>query len=145
LKRANNNHRAGAVARPLLAAALAFGACAIPAHAQEQPTDAPRREFNEADQQAIHEAQQRFNGCTDQASAESLSEYADVRRVLGVAVEHCAGVLEELNRTLLANGLDQGLLYGVVRGIKSRTIQRLLPQLMAARAQQQQQQVPTGP
>lgn len=143
LKRPDNTRCRAVSARPLLAAALALCTCALPLFAQEQPAAAPRRQFDDTDLQAIHDAQERFDGCTEQAAAGSLADYADVRQALGVAVQHCAGILDELNRSRMADGLDQGLLYGVLRGIKSRTIQRLLPQLMAARAQQQQ--VPDGP
>ena len=128
--------RNGTGARPLIAAVLVLCGWAASAFAQQQG-DATRREFSDADQQAIYEAQEQFDGCTEQAAVASLQDDVDVRRVLGNAVQHCAGTLDELNRSLVASGLDPGLLYGVIRGIKSHTIQRLLPQLMAARAQLQ--------
>ncbi|GEM_PF-3369857 len=77
----------------------------------------------------------KYDECLQQQTQAMFNDYEDVRRLTDQAMVNCRPALAELERNLKNQKLDPGLTAGYVRHVRDSSVRRLLPQLMAAKAQ----------
>jgi hypothetical protein len=78
---------------------------------------------------------QKYDQCLQQQAQAMFNDYEDVRQLTDQAMIKCRPALAELEQNLKDQKLDPGLTTGYVRHVRDSTVRRLLPRLMAARAQ----------
>ena len=92
--------------------------------------------LNNEDHRLINITTLNFNVCVQQAAAEELNKYTDVKEIAGRAVNHCDSELKQL-RDELSVKMNPVAFSGLERHIKNRAIKKLLLQLMYHKSAQQ--------
>lgn len=96
--------------------------------------DALRRSLSGEDHEMINAGNLEYNRCLQEQAMVHADNFEDVRAIAGQAVEECSGILDDLEDSLDEARIDPGFYGGIVSGIKSKAIRRILPGIMMYKA-----------
>lgn len=96
---------------------------------------AETNDVSDQTREAMMRGAQKYDQCLQQQAQAMFNDYEDVRQLTDQAMVRCRPALAELEQNLQDQKLDPGLTSGYVRHVRDSTVRRLLPRLMAARAQ----------
>lgn len=88
--------------------------------------------MNDADRRAMVEYNRSFSECLRKQAVPLLEQYPDIREVADRASASCADMVAPLSAHLVERGFEPAFADSVERSVKSRSLQRFLPELMAA-------------
>jgi hypothetical protein len=88
--------------------------------------------MNDADRQAMVTYNSSFSACLRKQAAPLLDQHPDIREVADKASAACEQSVEPLSAHFVERGFDPAFAESVERSVKSRSLQRFLPELMAA-------------
>ncbi|MEX2524230.1 MAG: hypothetical protein WD750_04670 [Gammaproteobacteria bacterium] len=92
--------------------------------------DVLRRSLSGEDHEMINAGNLEYNRCLQKQAMAHADDYDDVRAVAGQAVEECTGILDNLKSDLDQRRIDPDFYDGIINGIKSKAIRRIMPGIM---------------
>lgn len=92
-------------------------------------------EISDADRATMMDATQHYNICLHEKADAMFSQYEDVRQLADAAMKECETILSELDAKLLRANVAEDFRLGYIRHTKNSGGRRLLPELMARKAQ----------
>jgi len=97
--------------------------------------DAGTNDISEQARESMMSGARNYDQCLQQQAQAMFNDYEDVRQLTDQAMVKCRPALAELEQNLKDQKLDTSLTAGYVRHVRDSSVRRLLPQLMAAKAQ----------
>ncbi|GEM_PF-5157424 len=91
-------------------------------------------ELSDQEYEKLFQYRQKYDQCLHKEAKANLNKYDDARKVADTAITSCSKALDEINGEMAKMKLDPDYIRFFLHKISQKSIQQLLPELMATKA-----------